>query len=397
MRQRSRRGSEEPASPALDAAVVAPSAPAGLQAHRIAPAEVLRGEGAWQQALPRIARLCRRPLLLGRGAATLPLRQKLEQSLRQVDVEPQLEQLEHDCCELDLERLGRSLAAGGSEGRPDAVIASGGGKVLDAGKLLAHRHGLPCVTVPTSAATCAGWTALANIYSPEGAFERDVELQGCPELLVFDHALVRTAPARTLASGIADALAKWYEASVSSAASGDGLIQQAVQMARVLRDQLLFDAEQALLDPSSEAWVRVAEACGLTAGLIGGIGGARCRTVAAHAVHNGLTQLSASHGALHGEKVGFGILVQLRLEEVLGSNQLAGQARRQLLPLFRQLDLPADLADLGLGQATLEQLQQACAFACAPGSDLHHLPFSVSPIDLMAALVSTRCGERVAA
>ena len=50
-------------------------------------------------------------------------------------------------------------------------------------------------------------------------------------------------PARTLASGIADAMAKWYEASVSSGASGDGLVQQAVQQARVLRDQLLLEGE----------------------------------------------------------------------------------------------------------------------------------------------------------
>ena len=215
--------------------------------------------------------------------------------------------------------------------------------------------------------------------------------------MVFDHGFVRQAPARTLASGIADAMAKWYEASISSGTSSDGLIQQAVQMARVLRDQLLLEAEAAMADPGGEAWVRVAEACGLTAGLIGGIGGARCRTVAAHAVHNGLTQLEATHGVLHGEKVGFGILVQLRLEELLGGNQLAAQARRQLIPLFRNLQLPVELGDLGLGGASLSELQEVCAFACQSGSDLHHLPFAVAPSDLIAALVSTCSGERVAA
>ena len=179
---------------------------------------------------------------------------------------------------------------------------------------------------------------------------------------------------------------------MSSGGSSDGLIQQAVQMARVLRDQLLLEAEAAMANPGSDAWVRVAEACGLTAGVIGGIGGARCRTVAAHAVHNGLTQLEASHGQLHGEKVGFGILVQLRLEEVLGGQQLAAQARRQLVPVFRRLGLPITLQDLGLGAASLAELHTACAFACRPGSDLHHLPFAVSEADLLAALVSTTAG-----
>jgi glycerol dehydrogenase len=116
--------------------------------------------------------------------------------------------------------------------------------------------------------------------------------------------------------------------------------------------------------------------------------------VAAHAVHNGLTQLPASHHHLHGEKVGFGILVQLRLEEQLGGNRLAAQARRQLLALFERLDLPRDLAALGLADATLADLQQVCAFACKPDSDLHRLPFAVGPAELLSALVSTGA-ERV--
>jgi len=356
--------------------------------HAIAPAQVLRGPGAWAQAVPMIQALCTRPLVLGRSAATLDLRQRLIDQLRQAGLDPQLEHLQHDCCDEDLDPIVEHTQAAGCDG----VIAIGGGKVLDAGKWLADRLDLPCITMPTSAATCAGWTALANVYSPQGAFRYDVALQRCPDLLVFDHDLVRQAPARTLASGIADAMAKWYEASISSGASSDGLIQQAVQMARVLRDQLLLEAQQALAEPGGEAWVRVAEACGLTAGFIGGIGGARCRTVAAHAVHNGLTQLSACHDQLHGEKVGFGILVQLRLEEVLGGSQLAAQARRQLLPLFAALGLPLSLADLGLAKASLADLQQACDFACRPGSDLHHLPFAVGASDLLAALVSTTTG-----
>lgn len=331
-----------------------------------------------------VAAITARPLLLGRSSATAGLRDQLQAELTEIGLQPWPAKLEADCCEADLLRLAQ-LA---QRCNCDAVIASGGGKVLDAGKLLAHRLGLACITVPSSAATCAGWTALANVYSATGAFQQDVALQQCPDLLIFDHSLVVQAPPRTLASGIADAMAKWYEASVSSGHSSDGLVQQAVQQARVLRDQLLLEGEAALRQPGGEAWVRVAEACGLTAGLIGGLGGARCRTVAAHAVHNGLTQLPACHGSLHGEKVGFGVLVQLRLEEQIGGSQLAGQARRQLTPFFRCLGLPVSLEDLGLQQASLQELQAVCEFACQPDSDLHHLPFPVSPNDLLAALVS---------
>ena len=210
---------------------------ASTQSHAIAPARVLRGPGAWAEALPAIAALGQRPLLLGRSAATEPLRQGLQRQLQAAGLQPVAAALQHDCCESDLARLAQDCTAAGC----DAVLAVGGGKVLDAGKLLAHRLGLACITVPSSAATCAGWTALANVYSEQGAFQGDVALERCPDLLVFDHQLVKQAPPRTLASGIADAMAKWYEASVSSGASDDGLVQQAVQQARVLRDQLLLD------------------------------------------------------------------------------------------------------------------------------------------------------------
>lgn len=380
----------------LPAPASAAGSPSAAGSHCIAPARVLRGAGAWADALPLIGDLGSRVLLLGRSRATAPLRQRLAAELEASGLRVERAELMHDCCAEDLERLEAQARNAGVR----LVLAAGGGKVLDAGKLLAERLALACVTVPTSAATCAGWTALSNLYSVRGAFLGDVVLERCPDLLVFDHGLVRQAAPRTLASGIADAMAKWYEAAVSSGGSDDGLIQQAVQMARVLRDQLLLDAEAALADAAEadrspgQAWVRVAEACGLSAGLIGGIGGARCRTVAAHAVHNGLTQLPACHGSLHGEKVGFGILVQLRLEELVGGQQLAGQARRQLLPLFRRLGIPCTLADLGLGQASLGDLETVAAWACAPGSDLHHLPFPVGEADLLAAMVSTTSAER---
>ena len=359
--------------------------------HSIAPAKVVRGERAWEESHQLIASICRSPLLLGRSKATAELRQGLLSNLKSLGLNTVSAELKHDCCEMDLNRI-NCLALYNS---CDGVVAAGGGKVLDAGKLLAHRLGIPCITVPLSAATCAGWTALANIYSPTGAFQRDEVLARCPQLMIFDHGLVRQAPPRTLASGIADAIAKWYEASVSCGSSNDGLIQQAVQMARVLRDQLLIDGPEALRDPNSLAWIKVAEACALTAGLIGGIGGSRCRTVAAHAVHNGLTQLEACHEMLHGEKVGYGILVQLRLEEIIGSNQLAAQARRQLLQFLRKLDLPVSLDDLGLSKVSLIELKEVCRFACQADSDLHHLPFAISPSSLLEALVAADKDEQL--
>ena len=110
--------------------------------------------------------------------------------------------------------------------------------------------------------------------------------------------------------------------------------------------------------------------------------------MAAHAVHNGLTHI-CGRGSIHGEKVAYGILVQLRLEEMLQGNQLAAAARQQLVKFYAEIGLPQKLDDLGLGNITLQQLQKAAQFALQPNSDIHRLPFKVALEQLMAAMVST--------
>ncbi|MGH8001220.1 MAG: iron-containing alcohol dehydrogenase family protein, partial [Brasilonema sp.] len=289
-----------------------------------------------------------------------------------------------DCSEASLKALHKAA----KEHKADVIIGVGGGKALDTAKLVAHKLQLPVVTIPTSAATCAAWTALSNVYSDEGAFLYDVQLAKCPDLLILDYELMKTAPQRTFIAGIGDAIAKWYEASVSSGHSEQTLIIAAVQQARVLRDILFQKSVAALKEPGSVVWQQVVDATVLLAGVIGGLGGAQCRTVAAHAVHNGLTHISKG-GSIHGEKVAYGILVQLRLEEIVQGNQLAAAARQQLLRFYAEIGLPQKLSDLDLGNITLNELQKAAEIALAPHSDIHRLPFKVALEQLMAAMVST--------
>ena len=351
----------------------------------MAPAQVVRGDHALSQVGEAIARLGQRPLVVG-GDRTLALIQpRLQPILTQQGLTMNQASYGADCSETSLTQLRDAV----NQHQADLIIGVGGGKALDAAKLLAYQCNLPIVTIPTSAATCAAWTALSNIYSEQGAFQYDVALAKCPDLLVLDYGLVQTAPRRTLVAGIGDALAKWYEASVSSGHSERTLMIAAVQQARVLRDILFQKSIPALDNPGSDTWRDVVDASVLMAGIIGGVGGAQCRTVAAHAVHNGLTHLLQSHGTLHGEKVAYGILVQLRLEELVQGNQLAATARQQLIKFYGDIGLPMTLADLGLNQITLAELQQAAEVACAPNSDIHRLPFGVSPAQLMAAMVST--------
>ena len=350
----------------------------------ISPYKVIRGSNAWQRSLPEIVKISKSPLLLGRSLSTRPLRSLISKDLREFNLKVYNSELEFDCCEQDLTRI-YNLAI---EQRCDSIITAGGGKVLDAGKILAEYLSVPCITVPLSASTCAGWTALGNIYTTEGKFVRDIKLKSCPNILVCDHSFINSAPKNTLSSGIADSLAKWYESSITSSSNKDGLIQQAIQISRVLRDQLFIQGEDAYNNPSEDnlAWSNIVEANCLTAGLIGGIGGEKCRTAAAHAIHNAITQISSNKRPLHGEIVGVGILIQLRLEESKNNNKLANQSINQLVKFMKNLNLPTTISQLGINVFENDNLQKIATFTCRKESEIHFLPFEFSKEDIVQVI-----------
>jgi len=352
----------------------------------ISPEIIFRGNDAWGKAIPLLSKLIQSPLILGRSIHTENLRDILFRDLKNQNLNVNSENLHFDCCYEDISRL-KSIIL---ENNHDGVIAAGGGKVLDSGKYLAESLDIPCITVPLSASTCAGWTALSNIYTKNGQFIKDVPLRSCPKVLVYDHKFIQTAPSRTLASGIADALAKWYESSITSSTIDDGLVQQAIQISRVLRDQLLLQGEKAFKDPfeNNSSWRNTIEACGLTAGLVGGIGGEKCRTAAAHAIHNAITQIITPNKFLHGEIVGVGLLLQLKLEEMKNNNKLADQSIKQLLQLMNRLNLPTTISELGINVFENQNLDKIADFTCRDKSEIHFLPFEISKQDIIEVIVN---------
>ena len=346
----------------------------------ISPEIIFRGNNAWGKALHHIANLTKSPLILGRSLYTNDIKNKIFRDLKSKGLNVYSANLQFDCCYEDISKVKNVILNNNN----DSVIAAGGGKVLDSGKFIADCLNIPCITVPLSASTCAGWTALSNIYTKNGQFIKDVELRSCPKVLVYDHKFIQTAPSRTLASGIVDALAKWYESSITSSTVDDGLVQQAIQISRVLRDQLLIDGEKAFKCQfeNNSSWRNTIEACGLTAGLVGGIGGEKCRTAAAHAIHNAITQIITPNEFLHGEIVGVGLLLQLRLEEMKNNNKLADQSIKQLLVLMKSLDLPTTISELGINVFENQNLDKIADFTCRNESEIHFLPFEISKQDI---------------
>ena len=233
----------------------------------------------------------------------------------------------------------------------DLVLGVGGGKILDTVKLVADAVDLPRIIVPTSASSDAPAADWAAVYDTKGIFVCAHATKRCTELVLVDSEIIARAPARLFASGIADALATWYEALANERAMtpnciGRGYTRSLAGMAiaREGHDILMRDGLQAyeavkakLLTPAVE---NVIEANTLLSGL--GFLNAGC--ACAHGICNGISTLEAADAFLHGEKVAFGLVGQLVLENAPQEELF------KIMAFLDSLDLPI----------TLEQFNVAC-------------------------------------
>lgn len=346
----------------------------------VSPAVVVVGSGAVERLGAIASGLGRRALVIGGSTSYPAARSALEASLQAANLPFEVARYGQDCCEPDLDRLAAMLRDSAS----DVVVGVGGGKALDAAKLVAHRAGVPVVTVPTSAATCAAWTALSNVYSPSGTWLYGVPLPTNPDAVIVDHALVASAPPRLLAAGIADSMAKWVESSASvDAEHADAMTLAALEMARFIFERLRqvgeVAHEQAACRQGGLELAQAIDANVQLAGTVGGMGGARCRSVVAHAVCNALTNEPGHEASLHGEKVAFGIVVQ-RMLQGFSDDQLT-----ELVRFFVAIGVPLTLRGLGVA-ADAYSIERIAHATVRPGSSAHLLPGGVQAPQVAEAI-----------
>ena len=265
------------------------------------------------------------------------------------------------------------------------VIAAGGGKALDTGKLLAEALRVPSVMVPTIAATDAPTSRVAVLYTEEHAQLRVVRLRANPSLVVVDTAIIVRAPVRFLVAGMGDAIATWPEARTCAATGGRTPVggrpsRAALALAELCYRTVLAYGRQACDDAAAGRVTDAVEAIVEANTLLSGLGFESGGLAAAHSLYAGLSLLPAGSAYLHGEKVAFGVVVQTVLEDWPAAE------RQELQEFYRGVELPATLSEIGLGQATPEELRRVAEVACRPGSHMHNLRRPISVEELVGVL-----------
>ena len=249
--------------------------------------------------------------------------------------------------ECSQEEIDKHVAALGDA---DVVFGLGGGKTLDTAKSIAHFAELPVIIVPTAASTDAPCSRVAVLYHEDGAFDRYLPLTKNPDMVIMDTDVIAHAPVRFLMAGIGDALATYYEAAACQKSNaitmtGHRSTLGGMAIAKLCRDTLLADGLKAKAAVKRQACTPALENIVEANTYLSGVGFESGGLAAAHAIHNGLTKLEETHSALHGEKVAFGLLTELQLENC----PLA--ELEEITRFCKACNLPTTLDDLGLGEA----------------------------------------------
>lgn len=343
----------------------------------IAPSKYVQGKGELSRLAQYVSPLGKKPFILVSASGLKRVQAPIEQSFGGSPLK--FVCFQGECSRSEVNRLI------GLMDDCDVVIGVGGGKILDTAKAVGYYTHKPVAIVPTIASTDAPCSALSVLYTDDGVFDQYLFLPANPNLVLLDTDVVAAAPARLLVSGMGDALATYFEAratkaSESATCAGGQVTRAALALAKLCYETLLAEGLQAKLAVEQGVCTPSVEAVIEANTFLSGIGFESGGLAGAHAIHNGFTALSACHDRYHGEKVAFGTLVQLVLE------QAPREELEQVIAFCLSVGLPVTLGGIGLEAPTPEDIQKVADLSCAEGESIHNMPFAVTPDKVYAAI-----------
>lgn len=345
----------------------------------ISPSKFILGRGEMGNLGEHIANYGKKPLIVSHPDDYERQKDALGDTLKDLDVVNV--GFGGECSYKELDRLVKVI----EEEKVDIVVGLGGGKSLDTAKAVAYKTNNPVIVVPTIASTDAPTSALSVIYTENGEFEDYMFFTNNPDLVLVDSDVIAKAPTRFLISGMGDALATWFEARACERSDANNMsagksTKAALALAKTCYDTLLEDGKKAVAACEANVVTKSLENVIEAAILLSGLGFESSGLAGAHAIHDGLTVLEETHSVFHGEKVAFGTIVQLVLENAPQEELM------EVMGFCKEFNLPTCLKDLGVEDLSDERLMQVAVEACDPDNNMKNMPFEVTPEDLCAAI-----------
>lgn len=294
-----------------------------------------------------IARFSRRPFILAGHRAFVAVKKKLIPALEAEKLEYTIELFGGECCyEAAVELADKCRAAG-----CDEVIGVGGGKVMDLAKAVGEYAKLGVINIPTSIATCAAFTTMSVMYTPDGKSLGNWRFAHEVDAVLVDTEVIAACPSRYAAAGILDAMAKRIEIQngkpVMRLEDTTFDLYTAFRMAEYTYDVLGKLAPQAIEDIKQSKVTKTVEDVTFLSiavtGVLANITRSYNQSALAHLVYYAARTFftAEAHAALHGEIVAVGLFLQLYY------NRLPQQTER-LRELMQALGMPLTLRELGI-------------------------------------------------
>ena len=301
-----------------------------------------------------------------------------------------IEEFQGECSKRELARLSDVMRSK----KTDVLIGMGGGKTIDTAKIAADRRSIPVIIVPTIASNDAPCSGCAVIYSEQGVFDSIYYTKMNPQIVLVDTKVIAAAPTRFLVSGMGDALATWFEArscqhTQSTNECGGYSTLTGLNLAKLCYDTLLTDGSAAKIASDNNIVTpplnRIIEANIL----LSGVGFESAGLAAAHSIHNGLSVIKETHSFYHGEKVAFGILTGLHLNDELPEEM------ETVYAFCEEIGLPTTFSDIGIKEISRDKLLEAAIKASAPEESIHKEPVSITPDKIVNAMISADAMGRI--
>ncbi len=350
----------------------------------IAPRKYVQGRGILKELGSYLKILGRRPLVLWDECVKGIVGATVLESIRQAGLEPLEAMFQGEATLQERERVGhlaRQHAA-------DISVGLGGGKILDVAKAVAVDAGLKMVTCPTIASNDSPTSAASVWYDQQGNFVNFECWPSNPDLVLVDSLIIARGPVRAFVAGMGDALSTWVETEAACKMRATNLAggrptMAAVALARLCFDTLMEHGLEAKRDLQCQALTPAVEKVIEANVLLSGLGFESGGLATAHMVGNLLSNVPECKRIMHGEKVAFGIITQLCLDDEIDVRQ-----RNTIVDFEIAAGLPVTFADIhleGLARQRLDEIGTACA---GEGSLCHNHPFPVTADDVVDAMIA---------
>jgi len=355
-----------------------------MKAVFIAPRKYIQGRGVMRELGAYLKLLGKKPLLLWDACVRDIVGPTVLESVRQAGLEAVPVDFAGEATAAERARVTGIARQNGA----DISVGIGGGKVLDVAKAAAVDAGIKMVTVPTIASNDSPTSAASVWYDDQHNFIGFDCWPFNPDIVLVDTEVVARGPVRAFVAGMGDALSTWVEAEASYKTraqniAGGTATMAAMAIARLCYETLMehgIEAKRAVeLKVVTPAVEKVVEANVLLSGLGFESGG----LATAHMVGNLLSNVPQCKHLMHGEKVGFGIVTQLCLDDE------GDWAEKLAIVDFEiAIGLPVTFADLGWEGVTREDLMKIGQICAGEGSLSRNHPFKVTPEGVVDAMIA---------